>query len=184
VSGTKVPARVVAGRHDDDVPCPVAAEEYACSSIVRRQVPTVREHSPITLAVDTLVPSGLGSLPLLDGSGLLTGVVSEGDLLRFAVGTRQKSPGTQPHPAPAEHTAAYRLDPSRHVVSDAMTCNPVTATEQQPVEDLARLFVRLPWRTLPVVRRGRLVGVITRTDVVEALLCQADAVPPLVESPE
>ena len=65
-----------------------------------------------------------------------------------------------------------------------MTRNPVTATEQQPVEDLARLFVRLPWRTLPVVRRGRLVGVITRTDVVGALLCEAEAVPPLVESLE
>jgi CBS domain-containing protein len=60
-----------------------------------------------------------------------------------------------------------------------MTRNPVTATEQQLVEDLARLFVRLPWRTLPVVTLGRLVGVVTRTDVVEALLCEAQVVPPL-----
>ena len=151
--------------------------------IVRRQVPTVREHSPITVAVESLVRSGLGSLPVLDASGLLTGVVSEGDLLRFAVGTRHETSGTSPQ-APPGHTAAYRLDASRHVVADAMTRNPVTATERQPVEDLARLFVRLPWRTLPVVRVGQLVGVVTRTDVVEALLCEAEAVPPLAESPE
>ena len=152
--------------------------------IVRREVPTMREHSPITVAVDGLVRSGLGSLPVLDANGLLIGVVSEGDLLRFAVGTRHASPGTLAEPADAEevHSSAYRLDASRHVVAEAMTRNPVTATEQQLVEDLARLFVRLPWRTLPVVMLGRLVGVVTRTDVVEALLCEADVVPPLARN--
>jgi CBS domain-containing protein len=152
--------------------------------IVRRQVPTVREHSPITVAADSLVRSRLGSLPVLDADGLVTGVVSEGDLLRFAVRTRHESAGPSPQPAPSGQAPAYRLDASRHVVADAMTRNPVTATERQPLEDLARLFVRLPWRTLPVVRVGQLVGVVTRTDVVEALLCEAEAVPPLVESPE
>jgi len=151
--------------------------------IVRREVPTVREHSPITAAVDSLVRSGLGSLPVLDASGLLAGVVSEGDLLRFAVGTGHEFPGTQPQSTPAV-PSAYRLDASRHVVAEAMTRTPVTATERQPVEEVARLFVRLPWRTLPVVRQGRLVGVVTRTAVVEALLCEAKAVPPLVERPE
>lgn len=152
--------------------------------IIRRQVPTVREHSPLTLAAESLVRSGLGSLPVLDASGLLTGVVSEGDLLRLAVGTRHESPATRPQPSPGENTAAYQLSASRHVVADAMTRHPVTAAERQPVEDLARLFVRLPWRTLPVVRVGRLVGVVTRTDVVEALLCKAETVPSLVESQE
>jgi CBS domain-containing protein len=153
--------------------------------IVRREVPTVREHTPITLAVESLVGSGLGSLPVLDASGLLSGVVSEGDLLRFAVGTKHEYFSPQPPSAGrAAPLAAYRLDAFRHVVADAMTRNPVTATERQPVEQLARLFVRLPWRTLPVVRHGRLVGVVTRTDVVGALLCEADPVPPLVESPE
>ena len=51
-----------------------------------------------------------------------------------------------------------------------MTRHPVTATERLPVGEVARLFVRLPWRMLPVVRLGRLVGVVTRTDVVHALV--------------
>jgi CBS domain-containing protein len=51
-----------------------------------------------------------------------------------------------------------------------MTRKPGTATEPLPVEEVARLFVRLPWRMLPVVRLGRLVGVLTRTDVVRALV--------------
>ena len=90
---------------------------------------------------------------------------SEGDLLRFVVGTRHEPAGS-----PRTVSAAYRQDAYRHVVADVMTRNPVTATEPLSVEDLARLFVRLPWRMLPVVRLGRLVGVVTRTDVVHALV--------------
>ena len=135
------------------------------ADIVRRSAPSVREHTVLTVAANALVESGLGSLPVLDSDGLLTGVVSEGDLLRFVVGAgreRASPPRTVP--------AAYRKDAYRHVVADVMTRNPVTATEPLPVEEVARLFVGLPWRMLPVVRLGRLVGVVTRTDVVHALV--------------
>ena len=135
------------------------------ADIVRRSAPSVREHTVLTVAADALVESGLGSLPVLDPDGLLTGVVSEGDLLRFVVGTRHEPAGS-----PRTVPAAYRQDAYRHVVADVMTRNPVTATEPLSVEDVARLFVRLPWRMLPVVRLGRLVGVVTRTDVVRALV--------------
>ena len=135
------------------------------ADIVRRSAPSVREHTVLTVAADALVESGLGSLPVLDADGLLTGVVSEGDLLRFVVGTRHEPAGS-----PRTGPAAYRQDAYRHVVADVMTRNPVTATAPLPVEEVARLFVRLPWRMLPVVRLGRLVGVVTRTDVVHALV--------------
>ena len=135
------------------------------ADIVRRSAPSVREHTVLTVAADALVESGLGSLPVLDADGLLTGVVSEGDLLRFVVGTRHEPAGSR-----QTGSAACRQDAYRHVVADVMTRNPVTATEPLPVEEVARLFVGLPWRMLPVVRLGRLVGVVTRTDVVHALV--------------
>ena len=135
------------------------------ADIVRRSAPSVREHTVLTVAADALVESGLGSLPVLDADGLLTGVVSEGDLLRFVVGTRHEPAGS-----PGTVSAAYRQDANLHVVADVMTRHPVTATERLTVGEVARLFVRLPWRMLPVVRLGRLVGVVTRTDVVHALV--------------
>ena len=57
------------------------------ADIVRRSAPSVREHTVLTVAADALMESGLGSLPVLAPDGLLTGVVREGDLLRFVVGT-------------------------------------------------------------------------------------------------
>ena len=134
------------------------------ADIVRRSAPSVREHTVLTVAADALVESGLGSLPVLDADGLLTGVVSEGDLLRFVVGTRHEPAGS-----PRTVSAAYRQDAYRHVVADVMTRNPVTATEPLPVEEVARLFVGCRGGCA-VVRLGRLVGVVTRTDVVHALV--------------
>ena len=148
------------------------------NDILQRRVPSLREHSLLSGATDVLVESGLGSLPVLDATGRLTGVVSEGDILRFAVQRRE------PTGAPVTGTDAYRQRAARHVVSDVMTRHPVTVSERQSVEDVARLFVRLPWRVLPVIRRGRLAGVGTRTAVVSALVCQAEpSTDPLAGSP-
>jgi CBS domain-containing protein len=148
------------------------------NDIVRRQTPTVREHTPLTVAVDTMVQSGFGALPVLDAEGLLSGVVSEGDVMRAALAARRERPATS-----ATLPAAYRRDLAQVLVADVMTRHPVTATEPQSVEDVARLLVRLPWRMLPVVRLGRLVGVVIRTDVVRALVCHAEPTPPLAGSP-
>jgi predicted transcriptional regulator len=115
--------------------------------ILRPGEPSVREHTELADAVSALVVTGLGALPVLAPDGTLVGVISEGDLLRVAVG------------------ASHGL-----VVADVMSRGPVTAAEQQPLEEVAQLFVRLPWRTLPVIRQGVLVGVVARTDVVAALL--------------
>ena len=141
------------------------------SDIVRREVPSVREHTVLWHAADTLVASGLGTLPVLDADGLLVGVVSEGDVLRFGL-ARRPDPTHTPLRGPAEPRPEA-------LVADVMSRHPVTATERQSLEEIAGIFVRLPWRVLPVVRLGRLVGVVTRTDVVRVLVCQAEPNAPL-----
>jgi CBS domain-containing protein len=72
------------------------------ADIVRRSAPSVREHTVLTVAANALVERGLGSLPVLDSDGLLTGVVSEGDLLRFVVAARRKP--TSPPGRASPHT--------------------------------------------------------------------------------
>jgi CBS domain-containing protein len=84
------------------------------ADIVRRSAPSVREHTVLTVAADALMESGLGSLPVLAPDGLLTGVVREGDLLRFVVGTgplttqtnRSRDPQWLTTPASPETPAA------------------------------------------------------------------------------
>ena len=135
------------------------------SDILRRPAPSVREHTELAVAADVLVGCGLGTIPVVDGTGAVIGVVSEGDVLRYAVSRAAPAVGSSASPP-----SAYRAFAVRSVVADIMTRSPVTVTEGQPVEDVARMLVRVPWRVLPVVRDGRLVGVVSRTDVVRALL--------------
>ena len=69
------------------------------ADIVRRSAPSVREHTVLTVAADALVESGLGSLPVLDSDGLLSGVVSEGDRCG-SLSAPGASPGVPPGRAP------------------------------------------------------------------------------------
>jgi CBS domain-containing protein len=139
------------------------------SDILCRSVPSVHERTGLAVAADLLVQSGLGALPVADRVGRLAGVVSEGDILRCVV--------NHGHPVDESGgaTGAYRAASGRHVVADVMTRGAVTVAEEQEVQEVARLFLRVPWRVLPVVRAGRLVGVVTRTDLVRAMVGEAVA---------
>jgi len=54
-------------------------------------------------------------------------------------------------------------------VAAVMTCNPMTVTEETSIEDACRLIRERRIKRLPVVREGRLVGIITRADLICAL---------------
>ena len=143
------------------------------SDIMRHGGLSVHEHTDLPVAADLLVACGLGTLPVADHAGRLVGVVSEGDVLRSALS--HGHPGTG---AAAGAAGAYRAATGRHVVADVMTRRPVTLLEEQRLSEVARLFVRVPWRVLPVVRAGRLIGVVTRTDVVRVLVGEGAAALP------
>jgi CBS domain-containing protein len=78
------------------------------------------------------------------------------------------------------------LEPLRHfedrlrkataaLAKDLMTEDPVTIERHVPVAEAARLIARSKHNRLPVVEHGRLVGVVTRLDVLDALTHEADA---------
>ena len=117
VRGTKVPDALPRPWRRWTPPSPDATgrrQPVIVADIVRRSAPSVREHTVLTVAADALMESGLGSLPVLAPDGLLTGVVREGDLLRFVVGTgplttqtnRSRDPQWLTTPASPETPAA------------------------------------------------------------------------------
>jgi CBS domain-containing protein len=85
----------------------------------------------------------LRRLPVVDADGALTGMVAERDLL----------------------VAATRYLQSRVDVADVMQKHVVTVAPATPIEDAARLMLEHHIGGLPVVEEGRLVGVITETDI-------------------
>jgi len=93
-------------------------------------------------------------LPVVDKNGKLVGIVAEKDLLYVS-------------PSPATSLSIYELHYliSKIKVQDVMTRDVITVTEYTPLEEAARIMADNKIGSLPVMRDGRLVGIVTETDL-------------------
>lgn len=122
---------------------------------------------PITVTEDTSLPEALElmrkekirRLPVLDKQGNLVGIVTELDLLKAS-------------PSPATTLSIYEIPYllSKIKMRDIMTRNVITVTEDTPIEEAARIMADNKIGGLPVMRDGRLVGIITETDIFKIFL--------------
>jgi acetoin utilization protein AcuB len=119
--------------------------------IMRRPAISVSADTALGEAYRTMQENGIRHLPVSEG-GALVGVVTDRDL-RLATSTLAPAPIALGRP-----------------VSDVMTRRPETADPGDPVEDAARTMRQRKIGCLPVVEDGRLVGIITGIDLLDALL--------------
>jgi len=124
-------------------------------------------HNPITIGPDTPVAEALQlirekdvrHLPILDKKAKLIGMVNEKELLYAS-----PSPVT----SLSMHEITYLL--SKLTVDEVMTRNPITVTEDTPIEDAATLMVDHKLGALPVMRGQQLVGIVTETDLFRTFI--------------
>jgi CBS domain-containing protein len=107
------------------------------------------ENDPIYDAVDTLIRYRISGAPVIDNSGKVVGVISEKDCLRLLV-TGQ------------DHQRADG------VVADFMTREVESVPSDMDIYFLAGLLLSKPYRRFPVIDGHRLVGLISRHDVMKA----------------
>ena len=139
------------------------------SDIMTPDVITARPDTPLDALVRTLLDRRISAVPVLDGNDVV-GMVSEGDLLR------RPELGTAPvRPRwllllgfPDREAAAYVRTHGR-TAGEVMSRPVVSVAEQTPVEEVAALMDRHRIKRLPVLRAGRLVGIVTRADLLRAL---------------
>ncbi len=136
--------------------------------IMTTPVVTVRADASPTLAVRLLAERHLTMLPVVDGVGRLVGVVTEADLLALP---------TPPDPRAHLRPASVAPDgPRPRTVAELATTDPTTTSEHVDVAEVAALFRRSAWKCLPVMRDDRLVGVVSRSDIIRALARDDDDV--------
>jgi CBS domain-containing protein len=122
----------------------------------------------------------ISAVPVCDDKGVVLGMVSEGDLMRPFINANVKrraewlmllADGTDLAPQFLEYA---RLD--RHQVGDLMSKPVISATETTSVTKLAEQMVEHRIKRLPIVRGGKLVGIVSRADVIRAIAQSPDAV--------
>lgn len=123
-------------------------------------VRSLRAGSRLEAAVQVLAAHHISAVPIVDASGHVVGIISEADILK-----EQVPPDPRAHLRPVDEPT----EPWHPRVDDAMTPDPVTVQENGDVGRVAELFAETGWKSLPVVRERRLVGVISRSDVIRAL---------------
>jgi len=139
------------------------------AEIMSRQVITIRADALVAEAAQLMLEHRVSGLPVLDAEGELLGIVTEGDLLRrVEIGTEHHDHWLEFLIAPSRFTEDYVRAHARHV-HEVMSHPIASVAPDESVEEAVRLMECRNVKRLPVVEAGRIVGIITRADLVRAL---------------
>jgi CBS domain-containing protein len=139
--------------------------------IMQRAVITVRPEASLREVASVLVEHGISGLPVVDRTGVLVGVISEADFVAKELGVPEhrhrvlelflgESAADSADIAKAEAATA----------GEAMTSPAITVDPDASVRDAARIMTERQINRLPVVAGGRLVGIVSRADLVRAFV--------------
>ncbi len=131
---------------------------------------TVQPESSIMEAIRLMLQRKFSGLPVTDAKGALVGIVTEGDFLRRAeTGTQRKRPRWIEFLVGPGRLASEYAHASGHKVHEVMTRSVQTITEDTSLEQVVKMMERHQVKRLPVVRDGKLVGIVSRANLLHAL---------------
>jgi CBS domain-containing protein len=137
-------------------------EQLTVRDVMSNDPLTVFADTPLKEAARTLVRTRLGALPVVDEERRVVGMVSEREVIRHLLTTQVFSG------ADVRATAAPGMAPRS--VRDVMSRQVMCVAPEQPIAEVASLMSNKDVERVPVVREGRLVGFLTRGDIVRKLI--------------
>ena len=140
---------------------------------------TVFPEDTVEAVLRTLRDNELPGVPVVNSGGRCVGIITEADLVLAGETEDLHLPhyfelfGGFVFLEPLSHFEDRLRKATAALARDLMTEDPVTIEPHEPVADAARLISRSKHNRLPVIEHGRLVGVVTRVDVLDALTAEA-----------
>jgi CBS domain-containing protein len=140
--------------------------------VMTRDVVSVTSDTPMRKIAALLVEKRISGVPVIDGSGAPIGMVSEGDLIGRSEAEREArqdwwlttlAEGEAVNP---EFLASLSYPTAR----DMMSAPVISIDEKTSLEEIAGLLTEHRIKRVPVVRDGRIVGIVSRADLVRALV--------------
>ena len=148
--------------------------------VMTREVVSIEPDASVLEAVRLMLQHRISGLPVIDAAGKLQGILTEGDFLRRAeTGTeRKRSRFVEFLLGPGRLAEDYARASGRKV-GEVMTLDVYTVAEDAPLEQVVHLMERHRIKRLPVVRDGKVTGIITRANLMRAVASLALAQHPV-----
>ena len=119
------------------------------TSIMTTNVISVMPDTPIYEALDLLAKHRISGLPVVDADENVVGILTEKDVLRILIDRKLGLLST---------------------VEDYMSRNVISFSEEDSAIEICKFFIRSNIRRVPIVRDGRLVGIVSRADIITLIL--------------
>jgi CBS domain-containing protein len=139
--------------------------------IMTRRVISVGRDASVFEAVRLMLQHRISGLPVVDPAGILVGMITEGDFLRRAeAGTERHRPRwLEVFLGPGRAAVEYTHSHGRKVY-EVMSDQPYSVSEDTPLEKIVDLMESHKIKRVPVTRDGRLIGIVSRTNLMRAIL--------------
>jgi CBS domain-containing protein len=144
--------------------------------VMTRDVVSVKSDTPMRKIAALLVEKGISAVPVVDDSGVPIGIVSEGDL----IGRKQAECEAREDWWLTVLAEGEALSPDflasldYPTARDLMSAPVITVHEETNLAEIARILTTHRIKRIPVVRDGCTVGIVSRADLVRALLARPD----------
>jgi CBS-domain-containing membrane protein len=153
-------------------------ETMRAQDVMTTKVVTASPDTSITDLANLLLRHRISAVPVVDAEQRILGMVSEGDLLhRAETDTEHRHSWWLSLVASVEDTARDYVKSHGVRASDVMTGDVVTVEEDTSLADIAQLLEERRIKRVPVTRDGKLVGLVSRADLVRALATRSKGEP-------
>lgn len=140
------------------------------ADVMTAKIVSVGPEASVLEAIRLMLQNKISGLSVVDAKGALVGIVTEGDFLRRAeTGTQRKRSRWLEFLITPGWLANEYVHTHGRKVAEVMTPDPVTIAEDAPLDDVVQTMEAHRIRRLPVVRDGRVIGIVSRANLLHAL---------------
>jgi CBS-domain-containing membrane protein len=151
--------------------------------VMTSRVITVGENATVPEATKLMADHGISAVPVIDKHNRVIGMVSEGDLLhRAETGTELRRSWWLETGTSTDQLAAEYIKSHSGKAGEVMTRGVISVIEQTAVADIAVLLETHRIKRVPVLRDGKLVGIVSRANLVRALAMTINGPPSVTEA--
>lgn len=144
--------------------------------VMTTPVITVAPTTSVEEVAKLMLERRISAMPVVDARGRMQGIVSEGDLMRRGeTGTERHRSWWLATFAGGDELAIDYMKSHGRTAADVMTPKVVTVGERAPLERIATLLERHRIKRVPVVRNGKVVGIVSRANLLHGLVARKTA---------